>query len=736
MSALKKRTIRFYRMFFAYILILLILMAIVCPTIMNAYLQSVRKTIEENISTQLNNTAHLMNQRFDELNKLTNRIRSNQRLRNSTVNSGVLAQRDALLELKNYLYTNSFISDIVIYSFGDDPSKDFILTEIGKYTLSSFFKIYAFTDWSNEMLDAYRTQPIELNLYPVQRVVSADKAAGEYEYLFLFYNLSLSKSYTEGLLSFWIPVKNLQSVAQVSLGNQKGEFRLLYNDISCYCFNNYTQQDLSDSQNAYEYVAEFESRQWKYVISIPQSQMIAQLSTSRNFVILIIILLLIIGAVLSFLLADFQYRAIHRVASKLNNDGNTDEIKVLLDGVENMLQKNQELSEQLTYQSRLLRADRITAMLLGIEENSDKISLKLEGFCGIVLIAIDDVDSWKKNKSILERNLICTGICEVMEEIAQEYGNGYAVPMPDGSSCAILMDVSETSDIEKAGNEIFQQYNKLYRFPATVGISEAAGDLTSAHIHYLEASAAIQKRHTLGSNRVIVYSQIHNASNSILCYTAEMERTLSACILRACSDEASTTIRDVLNKQLESGASTEEMMLLVISLLNSLLRMRKDTDVTVTLQQKQIIRMLQSGQTVNFDQTVEYLCNLAETLCESNMNSRIDNRNLRVNQILEMIKERYCNPTFCLNEVAEALNLSPSYTTVLFKEATGSTLMSYVDDLRMRSAVTLLETTRLPLRDIVAQIGYTDQTNFIRKFKAIHGFTPAAYRKKQQNAFE
>ncbi len=45
----------------------------------------------------------------------------------------------------------------------------------------------------------------------------------------------------------------------------------------------------------------------------------------------------------------------------------------------------------------------------------------------------------------------------------------------------------------------------------------------------------------------------------------------------------------------------------------------------------------------------------------------------------------------------------------------------------MEKAKELLDTTDLPLKDIVAAVGYSNVSSFIRRFKQLYGVTPRRY---------
>ncbi|MFO7188205.1 MAG: helix-turn-helix transcriptional regulator [Pseudomonadota bacterium] len=67
-----------------------------------------------------------------------------------------------------------------------------------------------------------------------------------------------------------------------------------------------------------------------------------------------------------------------------------------------------------------------------------------------------------------------------------------------------------------------------------------------------------------------------------------------------------------------------------------------------------------------------------------------------------------------------------------FKTATGTTLIEYLQNLRVEEAKKLLETTELPAEEISAQVGYEDGSFFRRLFKRSTGLTPGQYRRMFQ----
>lgn len=67
-----------------------------------------------------------------------------------------------------------------------------------------------------------------------------------------------------------------------------------------------------------------------------------------------------------------------------------------------------------------------------------------------------------------------------------------------------------------------------------------------------------------------------------------------------------------------------------------------------------------------------------------------------------------------------------------FKAATGSSLIEYLQNLRVEEAKRLLESSDLPVDEISAETGYSDASFFRRLFKRLTGLTPSRYRRMFQ----
>ncbi|HEX5030289.1 MAG TPA: AraC family transcriptional regulator [Candidatus Eisenbacteria bacterium] len=82
-----------------------------------------------------------------------------------------------------------------------------------------------------------------------------------------------------------------------------------------------------------------------------------------------------------------------------------------------------------------------------------------------------------------------------------------------------------------------------------------------------------------------------------------------------------------------------------------------------------------------------------------------------------------------LGDLAHRIGLHPIYVARAFRARFGCAVGEYVRNLRVERARRLLQHTRLPLAEISAEAGYSDQSHMTRDFRRVFDQSPAAYRR-------
>lgn len=92
------------------------------------------------------------------------------------------------------------------------------------------------------------------------------------------------------------------------------------------------------------------------------------------------------------------------------------------------------------------------------------------------------------------------------------------------------------------------------------------------------------------------------------------------------------------------------------------------------------------------------------------------------------IREHYQSP-ITLDDMTREIHLSKYYFVKLFRQYAGMTPYEYLLNYRIDRAKSLLRNTDSPVSRIAEEVGFFNENNFIRQFKAITGYTPLSYRK-------
>lgn len=92
------------------------------------------------------------------------------------------------------------------------------------------------------------------------------------------------------------------------------------------------------------------------------------------------------------------------------------------------------------------------------------------------------------------------------------------------------------------------------------------------------------------------------------------------------------------------------------------------------------------------------------------------------------IKENFQSTDISLNAVAAAVNISASYLSTIFSQASEETFVEYLTKIRMEKAREMLMCTSLRSSEIGFQVGYKDSHYFSYIFKKMTGCTPKEYR--------
>ena len=129
------------------------------------------------------------------------------------------------------------------------------------------------------------------------------------------------------------------------------------------------------------------------------------------------------------------------------------------------------------------------------------------------------------------------------------------------------------------------------------------------------------------------------------------------------------------------------------------------------------------------DSTMEEMCHHLQQALEEFMSAMLrtnDQGNPYIRKALHYMADHY-SEHLTLEEVADHVQLSPTYFSTLFRQVTGTSFRERLCSIRVEESKQLLA-EGIPLADVALSVGFPDQSYYCKIFKKIVGLTPGKFR--------
>ena len=169
-------------------------------------------------------------------------------------------------------------------------------------------------------------------------------------------------------------------------------------------------------------------------------------------------------------------------------------------------------------------------------------------------------------------------------------------------------------------------------------------------------------------------------------------------------------------------------MTMYMCVCDYLKRLGLDSDETLAKGTRNTIENVEGESVIN---VVKEMFEVAISKRKSEVGKRSKSQ---LSEAIHYVDQHYTDAGLSLNEVAEKVNISPSYLSAMFSKENKTTFVEYVTNKRMNRAKKMLATTNEKTQTIAEQVGYKDPHYFSYIFKKTYGISPKEYRVKGQKA--
>jgi AraC-like DNA-binding protein len=214
-------------------------------------------------------------------------------------------------------------------------------------------------------------------------------------------------------------------------------------------------------------------------------------------------------------------------------------------------------------------------------------------------------------------------------------------------------------------------------------------------------------------------------------YAFEKERVLLANIRAGNRNEARRILNEMLATIYLSSSQMAVLRARTIELLSCLSRAAiEDNPLLEPLIERNhewTERLIRAG---SFEGLSEMLMQALDDFGDVVYLHGMNRADTRVRKALDFIDAEHARP-ISLRDVARHIGLSASRTAHLVRAFTGRSVLRMIQESRIQHARHLLERSSRTCAEIAYEVGYADQSYFIRHFRRLTGTTPLRYRRAQ-----
>lgn len=368
---------------------------------------------------------------------------------------------------------------------------------------------------------------------------------------------------------------------------------------------------------------------------------------------------------------------------------------------------------------------------LDLNRVNTEFQCEFEQGCFVAIFA--KLDSESRDQDV-------TGFLHILEEIIdrdlQESDKEYINSIMKSGVISIVNYRTEIRENTRAGMEkpfvqMKRELEKFRGYHITVGIGGEKSTLAEIADSIQEAIYAIKCRGKAGLDKIIYYDSLRYQPvpmQEILgeCQIREMEKLVESLDYEAFRGEIVKAHARIKSIAFYTPAAVYEYLEQISEILQTVLK-NYQIEAEILRQLEEEIQKTLDFYT-NLDEMVYRFSELVRSYFEKMIAEKKNKSQLPIRMAKQYLQENYSR-SVSLEDVAEAIGLSPAYLSTMFKKELGINFSDFLISCRMEAAKELLKGSDLPIAEVAERVGYLDSRYFSKTFHKVVGLKPSVYRK-------
>ncbi|WP_438349978.1 AraC family transcriptional regulator [Paenibacillus sp. FA6] len=478
---------------------------------------------------------------------------------------------------------------------------------------------------------------------------------------------------------------------------------------------------------------------WRYVSIVEQDSLLAKSKRVANVVLLVSIAALGLGGATIYYINAAAFRPVRRLKQlfsnydrKTNSPDGIDLERLAGELFTNHAHLAQLVRESMSDASSKLLTDIYSGNLSGKRDIEEKWSRYLGEWTvapvTVAILSIDRYEEWSRTFTGGDHSLLKFALANIVAELFEPQWRIVCADFGKDKTAILLQPRVEGLRCEKLLAESLEIVSRLLKFSVSAGISHTQTDITRLKQVMLESENALTYRLYQGYEQVIPFQEVsgHEVNEQ-----PQYENTL-----------------DELIGAIEAGNELDSLEA-IGRMVDNIRSQYGYPSATVTFLQSAIERIegLRPATDGSSCQTYIGFDTLHLEDIKGELESRaivMTQRFLRLTESKDFIMchrmidylKQHLNEPIGIPEISEAIGISSSLASQLFKQETGETIYNYLTRLRIERASELLLKTNDRISDIALMVGYQHENSFIRSFRKFKDITPGKYRDMMRSRYQ
>lgn len=487
---------------------------------------------------------------------------------------------------------------------------------------------------------------------------------------------------------------------------------------------------------------------WTFVSVGDYKKLLWNYKKLRETIALLAAAFVLISILIAVFFTSNMYKPLRRLLRKLRSGSASDpggkgtlgEYDYLNSMFDYLMKNVNDLEASVRSGLPAIRAETLKKVLLGsvtseseLADNIAKLNIRLGGPAYVVCLL--RICSFRELQDRLSARDLALFRFALMNIAAETFATDAEVEVVDADTdhIGIIVNVPDRDNEALLKALLMQTQHNVKQYlniAATAAIGSFAGRRQDIHRSYADALRSSDYRLVYGKTAIISHADIQSVSREPYHYPIEIEKKLLDALKAADAEKTYEALDDMLS-HVRHFTYDEILLSLTQLALSSLVIASDETEdgqERIRLSYKTINEQLSGCD--DLSDVRNWFVPLLDRMLTL-FRAKRDNKNKDiVDKLMDYVHAHYRDAGLTVEDVSEHVRLSPNYVRTIFKNTTGTSLSTYIGELRFAEARRLLLESDDHANKIADQIGFANTKYFYSAFKKATGYTPDEFRRK------